>query len=290
MVNQRGKSLIFLNTAIVIWGIVPLFPKVLTCSVALITCLRCLSAAPALLLLLHLKQMPIRLNSRTDYGMMLLTGAFLGAHWLTYFYALRMASVAVGVIALCTTPIIIILLEPLFYGERRQLSDLLAGGIVLVGILILVPEFSLDNSVLRGLGMGILSAILFSLRNIISRQYVRKYTGITVMFYQVTVAGLLLTPVLFFAADWPTAARLPAELTAIILLGLLVTAGAHSLYISSLRGVKAKTAGLLQTLTPVYSVTIAFLVLGSAPTLREILGGLIIISAALYENLYGSKR
>ena len=41
---------------------------------------------------------------------------------------------------------------------------------VLLGIYILAPEFNLENSDIKGLLFGLLSALFFALRNIISKQ------------------------------------------------------------------------------------------------------------------------
>ena len=41
-------------------------------------------------------------------------GNFLGLHWITYFYALRLSNVAIGMLSLFTYPAITAILEPIF--------------------------------------------------------------------------------------------------------------------------------------------------------------------------------
>ena len=68
------------------------------------------------------------------------------------------------------------------------------------------------------------------------------------------------------------------------LLAFFCTAVPHSLFAGALRQVKAKTAGLIGCLMPVYGVGLAWLVLGEAPALTTVAGGLIIVGAAAFES------
>jgi drug/metabolite transporter (DMT)-like permease len=56
------------------------------------------------------------------------------------------------------------------------------------------------------------------------------------------------------------------------------------MFAGALREVKAKTAGLIGCLMPVYGVALAWLVLGEAPTAATVLGGLMIVGAAAFES------
>ena len=53
--------------------------------------------------------MPIRLFNGSDVR------CFAGNDWVSYFYAMQVSSVAIGVVALYTYPVITVFLEPLFH-------------------------------------------------------------------------------------------------------------------------------------------------------------------------------
>ncbi|WP_369820285.1 EamA family transporter [Tenacibaculum sp. SG-28] len=44
----------------------------------------------------------------------LLGGILMAIHWVTYFYALKLSNVAIGMLSLFTFPVLIAFLEPLF--------------------------------------------------------------------------------------------------------------------------------------------------------------------------------
>ena len=74
-------------------------------------------AALAMLILLgycKYKKISLKLQSRKDTFSFILSALFLAAHWITYFYALKLSNVALGILSLYTFPIITALLEPLF--------------------------------------------------------------------------------------------------------------------------------------------------------------------------------
>jgi drug/metabolite transporter (DMT)-like permease len=48
-----------------------------------------------------------------DWLLMLLCGLLMCVHWVTYFHAMQVSTVAIGMIALYTYPVMSVLLEPL---------------------------------------------------------------------------------------------------------------------------------------------------------------------------------
>jgi len=66
----------------------------------------------------------------------------------------------------------------------------------------------------------------------------------------------------------------------LLLLGVVCTAVAHTLFIRGMRRIGARTASLISSLEPVYGIALALVFLGEIPAPRTILGGLIIVAAA----------
>ena len=75
-----------------------------------------------------------------------------------------------------------------------------------------------------------------------------------------------------------------------MMLGIIFTAVAHSLFISGLRTVKVRTAGILSGLEPVYGTLSAFLFLKEVPNFRECIGGVIILAAVFLSTLKPEEK
>lgn len=71
----------------------------------------------------------------------------------------------------------------------------------------------------------------------------------------------------------------------LVLLGIVFTAVPHTLFAHGLIQLKAKTASLIACVQVVYATLFAAVLLGEWPSVNVLLGGLIVISAAMYESL-----
>jgi len=192
--NEKSKSLIGLHASNILFAGTGLFAKLIPLPAIDIIALRCLMAAGALLVIITLIKRKIMLAGLRDRLLMVLCGLLMCVHWVAFFHAMQVSTVAVGMIALYTYPIITVFLEPLWQRQRPQLADLLCGLLVLAGVYLLVPEFSLRSSTMLGMFWGAVSAVAFALRNVLQRHYLLYYRGDTSMFYQALIAGLAALP------------------------------------------------------------------------------------------------
>ena len=285
----QQQSLLFLHTSVLLFGGTALFSKLIGLSALDITVYRTGVAAIVLFILLTLQKKQITLASTKDYSVAILLGVVVGIHWVTYFAGMQMAGVTVGIIAFFTYPVITVFLEPLLsrskISRKPKVKDIVVAVIVLIGIFLLIPEINLGNQATLGIATGILSAFFFSLRNILHKNYFSHYSGPHTMLYQTLVAFLMLG--LFI--DVPPMEVTKHDWLLIVLVGVVFTAMPHALFASSLRHLSATTAGLISCLQPLYGGVLAFLLLNERVNMLTVIGGLLVISAALFETWSVSK-
>ncbi|KGJ96107.1 protein of unknown function DUF6 transmembrane [Colwellia psychrerythraea] len=285
MIKGEQQSLLFLHIAVFLFGGTALFSKLIGLPALDITVYRTGIAALALFILLTLQKKQITLATRQDYGIAILLGIVVGIHWVTYFAAMQMAGVTVGIIAFFTYPVITVFIEPLFNKSVPKVKDMLMALVVIVGIVLLIPEVSLGNQITLGIITGVFSAVFFALRNVLHKNYFSHYSGPHAMLYQTLVACLML----FLFVDIPPTQVSTSDWMLLLLVGVVFTATPHALFASSLRNLSATTAGLISCLQPLYGSVLAFLLLHERPGLLTIIGGLLVISAAVFETWSVSK-
>ncbi|MFQ5458974.1 MAG: DMT family transporter [Myxococcota bacterium] len=279
MENVR-KGLMEVNAATVLLGFVALFAKWIDLPPRQIIFGRCAVAAAALLLLLAVRRRSPRLGRGRDYVVVVFLGALLATHWVLYFQAIQVSTVAVAIIALFTYPIITVLLEPLVFRARIARADVLTALAVLFGVALMVPGFSLESSTGQGVFWGVASASLYAARNVFQKKYLTAPRSSVVMLYQVAVGALVLLPFQpSGSAPGTTAWMLP-----LVLLGVVFTALPHTLLLDSLSHLKAKTLGIVQSLQPAYGIALAAIFYEEYPSWRTLGGGAIILAAAVYES------
>lgn len=283
--HHSKEGLLSVHAAVFIFGLTALFSKLITLTALEITLLRSVFAVLAIGLFIRFKAESLLLQQRNDYLIMILLGALLAFHWVTYFHAMQISSIAVGAIALYTFPVITVFLEPFFHGEKPHMVDILSGFSVLFGIYLLMPEIELNNQTTQGVLWGVLSALLFSLRNIVQGKHCSHISARHALLYQALVVIIVLLP---FGID------IVPEVTEIqwwqlLLLGVMFTALPHTLFAHSLLHLRAKTASLVACMQVFYATLFAAIVLAEIPTLTTIAGGLIIIGAAMFETFFRKK-
>lgn len=284
--DTRRQSLIELNIAVVLWAGTALFAKWIALPAFQTTALRSVVATVAMWAVLRWQGQSLALQTRGDLGLLLAGGVALAAHWVTYFHSMQVSSVAIGILSLHTYPVMTALAEPLLFGEKLEVADVLLALCVLSGVAILVPDWSLANRATQGVLIGVVSAACFTTRNVLTRGVVQRYGGSKVTFYQLAAsAGALLPLALVFGE--PLNVRAGGQL---LLLGVLFTALPHTLYTNSLAHLKARSAGIIATLLPIYGAIAAALLLGEVPVLRTLLGGAVILAAVFVETWRVMRR
>ena len=266
-------------------GATGLFSKILPLSAVDITFGRAGIACIMLLGIVKLFKKSILLDCKKDYFVALFLGLLMAAHWVSYFAAMQYSSVSVGMIALFTFPVMTVLLEPFFEGIRLVWQDVVSALVVLFGIFLIVPEISLENEITQGVLIGVFSAVLYSFRNLVHRKHFSHYSGAHAMAYQTLVIFISLS---FFSSDELFKASQETYI-GLVILGIFLTAVPHALIAASLKHLRAKTFSLIACMQPLYGVGLAILVLDEQPRWQTIVGGLLVISAAIYETINAQK-
>jgi drug/metabolite transporter (DMT)-like permease len=273
-VNTRA-GFIQIHLAVFLFGFSGLLGKLIHASPPVITFGRTFFAGIALLLYLILIRGSLSIRSRRDALTILLSGVVLAAHWCAFFQSIHASSVSVALITFATFPLWIAFLEPIFFRERLAAFDGIVAAAVAAGLVFTVPAFDWSDRTTQGILWGMFSSVSFAFLAVLNRMHVRTYPPLVVAFYQLAFAAVVCAP---FAV--PAAASLSgSDLLLLLILGIVCTAAAQTLYIGSLRYIRARSAGIIIGLEPVYGILLAVILLGEIPTVRTAVGGMIILAA-----------
>ena len=231
------------------------------------------------------KKIDLTIKSPKDYKPFFISGLLMAVHWVTYFYALKLSNVALGVLSLYTFPIIIAILEPLFLKVKFDPIYILLGLMVFTGLIILTPEFNIESTQVKGILFGVFSAFCYAVRVLILKQHVAKYNGTILMFYQTVIITILLLPTLFFM----DISGLKSQFPYLLLLAFLTTAIGHSLMLYSLKFFSASSASIISSLQPIFGIILAFFFLQEIPIMRTFWGGSLILLTVVIESVRSKK-
>lgn len=266
-------ALASLHVAVLLFGVAGLFGKWIALPATTIVFGRTAVAAVALGIML-------RLTPDTRRGLdwrMGANGAVLALHWFAFFKAIQISDVATGLLGHASFPLFVLLIELGLRRARAGAGDWLIAGLVVAGLLVLVPEPRLDNQVTQGLAWGVLSGFSFALLAVSNRMLAARHSPGVIAFWQNTVAAVCAAPALALAPA-PPGAR---DIALLLVLGLACTALAHTLFIRSMRMLSAHTASVVAALEPVYGIALATVLLDEVPDVRTLVGAVLIVGAVL---------
>lgn len=231
------------------------------------------------------KKIDLRIYSKKEYLPFFMSGVFMAAHWVTYFYALKLANVALGILSLYTFPMLTALLEPFFFKMKFDPIYIALGLLILAGVSFLVPEFNLESTQVKGILFGVFSALCYAIRILILKKHVANYNGTMLMFYQTVIITVLLLPTLFFM----DLSGLQSQFPFLLLLALLTTAVGHSLMLHSLKFFSATTTTIISSLQPIFGIGLAVFFLNENPNFNTYLGGGLILITVVIESVRSKK-
>ena len=279
--SAKNRSLLEIHIAVFLFGLAGLFGKWIDQPAMIIVLGRVFFAAIFLIGLLFLRKESIRLNNRRDYGYFALMGIILAIHWVTFFQSIQISTVAIGLLTYSTFPVFVTFMEPYFFNEKIRRVDVLVALVTFFGVALVIPALELENNMTQGAIWGVISGFTFAVLSLLNRKYVADYSSWVIAFYQDTTAVLVLLPFLFILQPNFT----PQDILLLALLGFVFTGIAHSFFIGGLVHVKAQTASIIASLEPVYGIITAVIFLGEIPTLRVVIGGMIILGATFYVSV-----
>ncbi len=276
-----NRNIIYLHIAVMLFGLAGVAAQFVEIPAVLVALGRVVCSSLLLLIIAIVKKESLRLNSGKDYCMIILTGAVMAIHWTTFFQSVQVSTVAIGTITFSTFPLFLTFIEPIVFHEKLRSQSVLSAILLLIGVMITIPEFSMENHTTIGIIWGMVSSLSYAVLTLANRYFSPRYPARTVCLYEQGSAAIVLLPALFLVkTTWR-----PLDLAGIAFVGFICTAFAHSLYVSAQKSVRAQTAGIISGMETVYGILYALLFLGEVPSIRELAGGIVILGVAMYSSI-----
>lgn len=279
-----NQAYLAIHLAALFFGLAGIFGALIHASAEFITMARALFATLVLLSMLLLRRgslFPTKILGRPKSFVHLLGASlFLSLHWLSFFLAVKKGGVAIATLGFASFPAFTILVEYVIAKDPMYRNDVLAIGLITFGLILVNPSFSFHDQATIGLLWGIFSGFSFALFTFLNRNLSQQGSALQIALWQNIGVLLLCLPwtwhqvVGVSAQDWLWSA----------MLGVFCTAFAHYLIIRSLQRLKARHAGIVIALEPVYAIIFAAILFQQYPNLKIILGAILIIGTIVWSQ------
>jgi drug/metabolite transporter (DMT)-like permease len=257
--HSAWRDQLQLHVVVFLWAFTAILGKLITVPPVEVTVWRTLLAAVGLAGVAIIAGIPLRVPKHAALQF-IGTGAIMGWHWVLFFLSTRLSTASVCLAAMPTIMIWCSLLEPLMNGTRRWSKGELLTGVVMVAAVWIIYQFEFRHWL--GFTVGLVSALLAALFNIINKFLTAKHPPVTIFTYQMIGACLASVALLpFLASGMPS---LPSTLDFVWLLVLsqVCTVGAYIGYLDVLRRMSVFTVNVIYNMEPVYGIVLAAAIFG----------------------------
>lgn len=255
------KEHLLLHLIILIWGFTGILGKVIELPSFDIVWYRMAIAFVGILIWLKAINFNMRASAKSVLKF-LGVGLVVAAHWITFFYAIKVSTVSVALATLASATLFTSFLEPLFFKKRIVFYEVIFGVCVIAGLILI---FNFETQYALGIAVALLSAFLASVFTVINGKLVSEgekprimtlyemlggFTGIT-LYYLITGNNSILE-------------NLPAlsDVFYLVILGLICTAFAFLVSIDVMRVLSPFTVSISINMEPVYSIVLALIIFG----------------------------
>lgn len=286
LMDEKTKSMIEIHIAVFLFGIASLFGKLISLPSPIIILGRSIFAIVALFLVIKITKEKFNLETKKEYLILLALGAVLAIHWITFVESVQISSVAVGLLTYSTFPFFVLLIEGIFLKTKITKTEIILAIAVFIGVILILPTYDLSSNLTLGAIYGILSALTFAILAIANRNFVQKYSGSKILFYEIIGSAIFLSPLLFLQEIKID----ENNLKLIFIFGALFTATSHTLFIRGMKHISAQKTSIIGTLELIYGIIAAAMIVGEIPQFRTLLGGAIIIVSSAYASALATKE
>jgi len=262
-----------------------LFGKFLSHSPLLIVQGRAVFAFGALLLALFAIRKAIFFKNYREWAWLMVSGTILAVHWIAFFQAIQVSTVAIGLLSFSSYPLFTTFLEPLFFREQLRSRNIFAVLLVICGLALMTTSNNEDSnviisgSVVQGVLWGLASGLGFAVLTLLNRGHVRNHSPLLLTCWQNGIAALVILP-WSWSESWDLSGK---DWGLLFILGVVCTVGGHTLLINGLRHVRAQVVSLLIAgMEPVFAILFALFLLGETPSRQTLLGGVLIVGTTVF--------
>ena len=285
MLDNKSRSLMQIHFAVLLFGLTGVFGKLITLPSTILVLGRLISSSVSIFAYMKLMKKDTKLKSGKHFLSFILLGFLLAVHWTTFYESIKLSTVAIGLLTFSTFPVFVTFIEPYFFKEKLQVSDIVTAIVTFIGIFFVVPEFEFGNDMTIGALLGILSGFTYAFLSVLNRKFTEDYSGAMIAFREQSTAAVFLIPYYFIIQ--PVVSLSNIFLT--ILLGTIFTALPHTMFIGGMKYVKTQTAGIITCLEPLYGIILAGILIHEVPDFKVIVGGIIILGTVFYSTLKSKK-
>lgn len=283
---KKNKARLMLIISMLIFGTLALFVKKINVSSGELALYRAILAAVVIFIYLLITKQKINLkNIKKELIVILISGMAMGFNWIFLFEAYKYTTVSIATLSYYFAPIIVTLVCPIVFKEKLTIKQIICFIASTLGIVLITDLGHLgNNNHILGILLGLTAAVLYA-TVIILNKCIKSIGGIHRTFIQFLAAIIVLIPYVLFTSGINIGSLNSDGWVNLLIVGIVHTGITYCLYFTSLKELPGQNAAILSYIDPVVAILISVFVLSETMSLVQIIGGILIITFTLINEL-----
>ncbi len=273
--------------SMLVFGTIGIFRRYIPLPSGILALSRGLLGGLFLLVLLKIQKKKNVNATRKGIIMTMVTGAVIGGNWILLFESYNYTTVQIATLSYYMEPTIVILLSPVFLGERLTPKRFICALCSILGMVLvsgITGGTSLSSGDFKGILYGLSAATLYATVIILNKRNTgmdAKYKTMLELFS----ASIVIVPYILLREDITAITFTPLSILMLLVVGIFHTGFAYSLYFGAMDKLSAHTIAVVSYIDPVFALILSFLVLGESLSLSGLIGAVLIIVSSLISEL-----
>ncbi len=276
LINER-TAVPLMILAMAIFGTIGVMTHYIDMPPSLIVLIRGSVGTASLLLLVFFIRYRLDIESiSANLFVLIASGICLGLNWVFLFEAYKTTTISTATLCNYLTPAFVLLVSPIFLGERFTVLKAVVVAVALFGLALVsgVIQNGMSEVNLPGIMEGVLAAVFYT-GMIILNKFLRGINSYERTIVQLAVGTVIVLIYCPFSVDFGGLHFDTLSIVLAVVMGVVQTGIAFTLYFGTLRYMDAGNAAILGYVEPVVSLFL------SAVTIGEVLGVIGWIGAAM---------
>ena len=284
--KPNNKARLQLIISMTIFGTLAIFVRNISVSSGELSLYRAILAALLISGYLLVTKDKINFSAiKKELILLLFSGMAMGFNWILLFEAYKYTSVSAATLSYYFAPIIVTIVCPFLFHEKLTKKQIICFVMSTLGVFLItgVPDFQNMGRDTIGILFG-LSAAVFYATVILLNKFIKNVTGIHRTYLQFLAAIITLIPYVACTSGFHIGSLDSKGWINLLIVGLIHTGITYCLYFSSLKELPGQEAAILSYIDPLMAVVISVAILGENISLPQIIGGILILGFAIWNE------
>lgn len=284
MLNNRAKSILHFHFIVFIFGFTSILGVLIEKEAIALVWYRMLIASVFLtLFIFFFNKKKFEFSYNLLYKLVA-AGFLIAAHWVSFFYAIKMVGVSPTLAMLSSGALMTAILEPIFYQRKILFYEVLFGGITMIGMFVI---FKTSPDDWLGMLVALIATVLGVFFTLINGLLIKENSSVIITLGEMITGVGFISLFLLFGGGFDVSffTITTSDFLFLMLLGTVCTAYAITFSIEVMKQLNPFTIMLIINMEPIYGILLALLIFGESELMSSgFYIGLLIILFAIVSN------